>query len=431
MGRGAFEKPAAPTIPPTVLFRFSLYGFLKNQRYFEPFLVLAFLEKGLTFFSIGCLLAFREIATNLLEIPSGAIADLLGRRRAMITSFTGYLASFLVFGLSNDVWALWPAMLLFSVGEAFRTGTHKAMIFAWLRREGRTDERTRVYGFTRSWSKLGSATSVVFGAVFVFVSDGYSAVFLFAAVPCAANIVNFLGYPADLDGERTTRPTMGDIVRHTIDGTREAIRLPALRRLVGEAMGFEGVFHAAKDYLQPLLFAVATIWTATWAGPTEELSAIQRSTLWIGPIYFALHVGSSIASRRAHRVVDACGGEERAARALWLVAAALFLILFGSELGGLWVGSILAFVGLHVVQNLWRPILISRFDTHSDPERAATTLSVESQARRLATVVLAPLFGLCVDAAQRSGAQGPYWMIGLTGSIVALAMFGTARNRDG
>ena len=30
-----------------MLFRFSLYGFLKNQRYFEPFLVLVFLEKGL------------------------------------------------------------------------------------------------------------------------------------------------------------------------------------------------------------------------------------------------------------------------------------------------------------------------------------------------------------------------------------------------
>jgi uncharacterized membrane protein YfcA len=39
-----------------MLFRFSLYGFLKNQRYFEPFLVLAFLEKGLSFFEIGLLI---------------------------------------------------------------------------------------------------------------------------------------------------------------------------------------------------------------------------------------------------------------------------------------------------------------------------------------------------------------------------------------
>jgi hypothetical protein len=31
-----------------MLFRFSLYGFLKNQQYYDPFLILAFLDKGLS-----------------------------------------------------------------------------------------------------------------------------------------------------------------------------------------------------------------------------------------------------------------------------------------------------------------------------------------------------------------------------------------------
>ena len=135
-----------------MLFRFSLYGFLKNQRYFEPFLVLALLEKGMSFFAIGGLIAFRELATNLFEIPSGSIADLLGRRRAMLVSFGAYLLSFVLFWLAQQPVWLWPAMLLFSVGEAFRTGTHKAMIFEWLRQQGRTSEKTKVYGHTRSWS---------------------------------------------------------------------------------------------------------------------------------------------------------------------------------------------------------------------------------------------------------------------------------------
>ena len=55
-----------------MLARFSLYGFLKNQRYFEPFLVLAFLEKGLSFLDIGLLVAFREATVIAFEIPSGA-----------------------------------------------------------------------------------------------------------------------------------------------------------------------------------------------------------------------------------------------------------------------------------------------------------------------------------------------------------------------
>ena len=147
-----------------MLWRFSLYGFLKNQRYFEPFLLLIFLEKGLTFFLIGLLIGFREVAVNLLGIPSGAIADVCGRRQAMIFSFAAYIASFAVFGLADTISLLLLAMFLFASGEAFRTGTHKAMIFTWLRQQGRTAERTKVYGYCAtstaktsplSWTPVG------------------------------------------------------------------------------------------------------------------------------------------------------------------------------------------------------------------------------------------------------------------------------------
>ncbi len=74
-----------------MLARFCLYGFVKNQKYFEPFLFLAFLEKGLSFTQIGLLIGFREICINLLEVPSGAVADVLGRRRAMIFSHLAYI----------------------------------------------------------------------------------------------------------------------------------------------------------------------------------------------------------------------------------------------------------------------------------------------------------------------------------------------------
>jgi MFS family permease len=98
-----------------MLFRFSLYGLLKNQRYFEPFLILVFLEKGLSFFQIGLLVAFREVAINIFEIPSGAVADLWGRRRAMVVSFCAYIASFLVFALARDLpCSLRPCFFLLS-----------------------------------------------------------------------------------------------------------------------------------------------------------------------------------------------------------------------------------------------------------------------------------------------------------------------------
>ena len=150
----------------TIVFRFSLYGFLKNQRYFEPFLVLALLEQGLSFTEIGLCVAARELSANAFEIPSGAIADVYGRRRSMVAAFAVYTLALLLFGAGDRFWQFAFAMAMWGFGDAFRSGTHKAMILEWLRLQNRQDEKVQVYGYTRSWSKIGSAVSApVAGAV--------------------------------------------------------------------------------------------------------------------------------------------------------------------------------------------------------------------------------------------------------------------------
>ena len=83
------------------------------------------------------------------------------------------------------------------------------------RREGRLGERTRTYGFTRSWSKVGSAVSVVLAPVLVFTSQSYVSVFYMSILPYLLGLVNFMGYPAYLDGERGE----GESVSIQVDGS--------------------------------------------------------------------------------------------------------------------------------------------------------------------------------------------------------------------
>ena len=407
-----------------MLLRFSLYGFLKNQRYFEPFLVLAFLEKGLSFFMIGLLIASRELWVNLLEVPSGVVADLYGRRRAMMTSFVAYIVSFVIFGLADSLLPLFVAMAFFAVGDAFRTGTHKAMIFAWLRREGRSEERTRVYGYTRSWSKLGSALSGVIAAGLVFLGGSYVWVFWLSTVPYLAGLVNFMGYPAWLDGERSEPASVGAVTRRLLSVLRASVTQRPLRRLLAESMGFEGCFHASKGYLQPLLQAAAVAWLGglviTGSSGGETVDAARQAALLVGPAYLLLHLLSAWASRRAHSLVAWVGGEERAARVNWFLAAALYAALFGALLAGWYGPAILAFLLLHAVQNLWRPVLISRFDAWGSERWGATVLSIENQAKSLATMVLAPVLGLVVDAVSVGHADQVLWPVGLLGLIIAV-----------
>ncbi len=409
-----------------MLLRFSLYGFLKNQRYFEPFLLLVLLEKGFSFFLIGLLVAFREVTVNLLEIPSGAIADATGRRLAMVVSFLAYIVSFLVFALAEGRAPIFAAMFFFGVGDAFRTGTHKAMIFEWLRLEGRTAERTRVYGYTRSWSKIGSAISGVLAAAFVIWSDSYTWVFYFATVPYLLNVVNFLGYPRSLDGRHAKARSIGEVVGHLRRALAAALRQRPLRRLVGESMGWEGIFSAVKDYLQPVLQALVV---ATWAlpaagiGAAAALSETQRTALLVGPVYFVLFLLAAAASRQSHRLAAAAGSEERAARWLWGANAAVFALLTWTAYRGILTAVALAFLALHVLQNFWRPILVSRFDARSEASQGATVLSIESQAQRTATMVVAPLVGWAVDAVRLHGPGGEFWPLGAVGFVAALFFF--------
>lgn len=418
-----------------MLINFSLYGFLKNQRYFEPFLLLAFLEKGLSFGAIGWLIGLRELCVVLLEIPSGAFADLYGRRRSMIASFVAYTVSFVLFAAAEAVGLLAAGMVLFGVGEAFRTGTHKAMIFDWLRRNDRLHERTRIYGYTRSWSKIGSALSALIAAGFVFWTGRFSTVFWFSAIPCGLNIINFLTYPKYLDGTTNQRISLTAAHRLSIKALRLAISQPRLRGLFGESMALEGVFKITKDYLQPVLksLALALPLVALFSIDERIVSPTQLSAVVIGLVFALNYLLMSVASRQAHRLAAKFGGEDRLIRRLWLST----LIIYGAmvpcfvfQLSGL-TAFFLILMG--VVQNLFRPAQISRFDAHSPPQMGATILSLESQAKALAAAAVAPLLGYFVDfnrAIFQDSVQA-FWPIAALGVVTATVVLLTSHPRPG
>lgn len=398
-----------------MIYRFCLYGVLKNQRYFAPFWILAFLDKGLSYATIGLLIGFREICVGILEIPTGAIADMVGRRGAMILSHVAYVAAFLTFGFSSSVAALFVAMFAFSIGEAFRTGTHKAIIFAWLRREGRENEKTNVYGITRSWSQIGSAISVVIAGLLVYWLQNYSVIFWISAIPAALNVVNFLGYPATFDHSGDTKPNRKEALQRLWNAALQCFTSKNLRRPIVESMAYEGMYGASKDYLQPLIqsAALALPLLAAW-------DETQRTAVLIATVYATLYMLGSFASRFSGPISAALGNETRAARLLWLIYGASFgLLLLGTIT--IWTSlAIFSFVVLGVMQNLWRPILVSRVADQAEESAMATVLSVESQAKSLGTSLIAPIVGVAIDVTPKQYQFAPIAVLGIVVATLAL-----------
>ncbi len=393
-----------------MLFRFSLYGFLKNQKYYEPFFILIFLEKGFSFFQIGLLIAFRELAVTILEVPSGALADSHGRRNCMVASMIGYIASFLFFSLSNSFLVLFFAMFLFAIGDAFRTGTHKAMIFKWLENENRLTEKTKVYGFTRSWSKTGTALSSIIAAILVYKSGSFSTVFLFCIPPYLINLFNLLSYPRDLEAEDHGVKTIKESAAMLTSVFKETFKFKPLRKLIVETMGFQGVHKVTGDYIQPLIKVLAV---------SVPIFAILKgdkgAAVLAGFVYFFLALLGIFGSRFSHKLVSASGSEDRSASFLWISNLICYILLIPFLFKGWFLAAILLFIVLELLQNLWRPIQIGRFDSLSSGSRRATVLSIESQAKSFSAMLYAPLLGFGVD-------YFGLWFVGVTGAIVTLSI---------
>lgn len=372
--------------------RFCLYGFLKNQKYFEPFLLLAFMQKGLSYFQIGMLIGFRAICINIFELPSGALADSFGRRKCMILSFSGYISSFFLLGTFNHLAILFVAMLFFAIGEAFRSGTHKAMIFHWLQLNGRKSEKTYVYGITRSWSQYGSAVSSLVAIFIVLWWHNYNSVFLFCIIPYVAGLVNFMTYPSYLDEGDGNSLSLKRIIMYLKDTLKMCVLQKGLRNYLVESMFFLGGHASMKDYIQPVIKAIAI--SAPLFVYMEDRS---RTAILLGAVYFVLFVLSGAGSKYAAKFSSHFKSEEKASLVLIGLSVFICLILLVSlYFDNLYLGAI-SFILLAVIQNIWRPIYLGLLDNVSDGRLGATILSVDSQARSLFVFIFAPLAGVFAD----------------------------------
>jgi len=394
--------------------KFSSYGFLKNLRFFEPFLILFFLEKGMTYFEIGSLYAIRELAVNILEIPTGVVADALGRRRTMVLSFVAYLLSFAVFYFGSGFTLVAAGMIVFAFGDAFRTGTHKAMIMTYLRLNGLESYKTDYYGHTRGWSQTGSAVSSLMAAAIVFYTGRYASVFLFSTVPYIADLILMLTYPKELDGN--LKVFSGASLKKQFvtiwQGLVETARKRKGLRVVMSVSIFGGYYKAAKDFLQPIVAAMALSLPLL-----TQFADQQREAVFVGVIYSIIFFLTAAASRNAYRI------SKRFHHPLFAMDIELLIgLLAGFGVGMLYlyqstIAAVILFVAIYVIQNMRKPLGVSAISDVVPEDVLATMLSVESQVQSLFAALLALAIG---GVATIAGGSVGVAMLVVSGGLVLL-----------
>jgi len=377
-------------------YKFCFYGFLKNQRFYEPFILLIFLQnKGLNFTQIGSLYSIRFILRTLFEIPSGIAADAMGRRGTMLFAYGFYMVSFLAYFLADTfLWLIAPT-ILFAFGDAFRTGTHKAMIFEYLKTKGWEDQKVNYYGHTRAWSQSGSAISSLIAAGLVLLSKNYNSVFLYSFIPYILGFLLLASYPKYLDGPLAhTKPNLKEAVSNIFrDSYKSFSHFSNLRLTLNVAL-FSGFYSSAKDYLQILISSAIVILpiflTANYS--EKEITVVQ-----IGLIYFVLYFLTASASANTGRINSLFKSTN-----IYLNTTLLVGILIGTGAGVFFSSNkvaiaIVMFILILVIENFRRPAGVACIAHQFDEKILASILSAESQASSLIGAILSFLIGVLAD----------------------------------
>ncbi len=374
-------------------YKFCLYGFLKNLRFFEPFFILFLRSRGLSFTQIGILYATREITTNVFEIPSGLMADSVGRKKSLLFSYVLYITSYIVFAFGRNFWLFFVAIIFFGMADAFRSGTNKAMIYHYLEVKGWADYKVDYYGHTRSCSQLGSAISSLVAAFIVFVTDNYTSIYLYTIIPYVLGFLLIASYPSWIDkgikkkGKQLTVAQVWSEFWHTVKNWT------ALKYLTNLSL-VEAYFKALKDYIQPLIKQMAVALPIVWL---SSMTGKQKITVWIGVVYFVVYLMTSYASRRASRLMKV-----KDELVFWVNNLLVLALLLGIASGVLehydkLVWSVVIFMMIFVVHNLRKPISVAYLNKIFKTEIFASGVSTQNQIKTILAALISLLLGVLAD----------------------------------
>lgn len=373
-------------------YKFCAYGFLKNLRFFDAFFILFLLDKSLSYTSIGALYALREIVINLFEVPSGLLADTYGRKNALMLSFVAYIVSFVLFYWAHDFWWFVPAFVLYGIGDAFRSGTHKGMIMDYLKLQGWSEQKINYYGHTRSWSQKGSALSSLIAGLIVFYTGSFHSVFIYSIIPYVINLGLIFSYPKELN-KSPIQSHHKHGIRMVFQSFFRVMKQPKVMRIINSSAAHTAYLKAIKDYIQPLMLHIVVILPFMLSMTTEK-----KNGLVIGVLYFFIYLATSRASRMASRFNERYEKNKLNASYVTLMLGFGLGVLTGVFYGlDLWVLSLLTFVGIYLIENLRKPILTGIIADNVPNELLTSVISAQNLIRTLMTVLIALLFGIIAD----------------------------------
>ncbi len=142
-----------------------------NARFYYPVFTILFLDFGLTIEQFALLNTVWAITIFCSEVPSGALADILGRKKLLIaTSFLMVaemsVLAFVPLGNGSIIfWAFFTNRVLSGLAEAMASGADEAIAYDSLTTDGNTDDWPKVLSLQMRLRSIGTIFTMTLGAL--------------------------------------------------------------------------------------------------------------------------------------------------------------------------------------------------------------------------------------------------------------------------
>ena len=143
-----------------------------NARFYYPVYALLFLEHGLTWEDFGILNGIWAITIILLEVPSGAFADTLGRKRLLVLAgicMVVEMLALLLAPMDGSAWVFWLFVLnriISGVAEAAASGADEALAYDSLKEAGMEKEWGKALEKAQRFTSLAFFFAMMTGSAF-------------------------------------------------------------------------------------------------------------------------------------------------------------------------------------------------------------------------------------------------------------------------
>ncbi len=144
---------------------------------------------GLNLTEIGIIEGMYHATSILFEIPSGALADLLGRKKSMVLSKLCITISCMIMLFSKNFWLFMLSFIIQALGNNLNSGSEEALIYDSMKYIDQEQNYIGVSGKLNIIVEIAQGIATVLGDILA----EYSYFFCYSACLCIAGLAFFAG----------------------------------------------------------------------------------------------------------------------------------------------------------------------------------------------------------------------------------------------